>query len=618
MKRFLKILPVVLCISLNTLNTYAADAKHSDLPFEEYAYEHMEIDALDETITKIKDTLVISGEEKTVDKLITEMEDYNNALNRNIAIAYIYSDLDAADPYWDNEVSYNDALLAESSDRIYAAYHEIAVSPYADVLKKRIDTWEYILQYTPLTDEQKALLKEESRLMLLYDTLCVKEYKDPYGMTEEELFDAYMDKTISIEQYRKGYADIYTQKNSEWGEVFVELTDIRTQIAKSFGYDNYAEYAYKEIYGREYAPDDLSAFREDVKIYLVPLRDELYQMLYVGKEYQKLHQKSISADECLATLQKYCISEDMSESYRYMTDHHLYDISDDSKKTPGAYTIAIPGYNAPFLYHKSNGNILDMETLIHEFGHFNQLYHMDADSWYYNRKNTDLAEVHSQGLELLFLTYADEIYGKDADVMKLYVLYDLVNSCIEGVKEDDFQCRVYDYVSGPGNKSFTVSAANHLYGDVCSEYGGKVYCDDHYLSNLIPGGEDYSWIGIGHTFKAPMYYISYAVSAAAVFELLDKNDDRIQAYNELVRLGFTENFSKTMEVAGLNDPITTPRFEEYAKDIRGCVHPIQVRYQMKSKIPLIAFALAVIIILAIQHKKSLSPKNPKDPIHKMT
>lgn len=613
MKRFKKMLPVVLLfISLNTLNTYAADAGHSDLSFEEYAYEHMEIDALDETITKIKDALVISGEEETVDKLITEMEDYNNALNQNIAIAYIYSDLDAADPYWDGEVSYNDALFAESNDRIYAAYHEIAVSPYADVLKKRIDTndWEDILQYTPLTDKQKGLLKEENRLMLLYDTLCVKEYrtKEPmygmYAMTEEELLDAYKDKNISIEQYHEGYADIYTQKNSEWGEVFIELADIRTQIARSFGYDNYAEYAYKEIYGREYTPDDLTAFREDVKKYLVPLKDELYQMLYVdhAKEYQRLYREDISTDECLAVLERYCISEDMSESYRYMTDHHLYDISDDSKKTPGAYTIAIPGYNAPFLYHKSNGNILDMETLIHEFGHFNQLYHMDADSWYYNRKNTDLAEVHSQGLELLFLTYADEIYGKDADVMKLYILYDLVNSCIEGVKEDDFQCRVYDYVSG--DNAFTVSAANHLYGEVCSEYGGKVCCDDHYFGGLIPDGRDLSWIGIGHTFKAPMYYISYAVSAAAVFELFDKNDDRIQTYNELVKLGFTKSFSKTMETAGLNDPLVTPRFEEYAKDIRGYIYPIQVRDQIKNKIPLMAFALAVIIILAIQHKKS--------------
>ncbi len=51
----------------------------------------------------------------------------------------------------------------------------------------------------------------------------------------------------------------------------------------------------------------------------------------------------------------------------------------------------------------------DIFTVVHEFGHFNSVYHDDTPALYTNI-NMDVSEIHSQGLELLFYPYYEQMY----------------------------------------------------------------------------------------------------------------------------------------------------------------------------------------------------------------
>ena len=557
-------------------------AEHTDKNFEDYEYERMDVADFDAIIDGLADLTADPQNADQVLDVIIGMEDYYCQASRCYSIAHIHSDLVADDQYWDDEVMFWDELTTDIGDKIMTSYNVIATSPNADVLKERVDDedeWQDILDYQVMTQEQKDLSAKETELSLQYDILYNKEYSttvDGKSYTEEELEEVYDQGTIDRDAYMTGYADILTQKNEDRADLYLQMVDVRTKIARSYGYENFAEYAYDKRYGRDYTSAELKDYRDAVKDSIVPLQDELIMELY-GTHYNDLtemFEQEMSEQDCLDNLRKYLpeISSDMLPALDYMEEHHLYDISISDVKAPGGYTISITDYNAPFLYNCADGSIQDMETLIHEYGHYNQMYHMTADSWYYDKTDLDLAEIHSQGLELLFMDFADELYGDYAEVMKLYTLFNLTYATVEGCKEDAFQYAVY---SDPDN--LTAEKLNQIYYDCCTEYTdrfGAMFDETMAMAQqgYLPNNISYGWDSIPHTFQSPMYYISYSVSAAAVFELfdviLDDRDEGIESYLALVDAEFQQGFQDTLDTVGLNNPIQNPRFDLYADDIR--------------------------------------------------
>ncbi|MCR5210884.1 MAG: hypothetical protein K6C99_11790 [Lachnospiraceae bacterium] len=554
--------------------------KHSDLKFGEYEYKRLSQADFETIVDGLEDLASDSKNEDAVMDVITEMEDYYNELACNYSLANLYSNLYADDDQYDEEVEFYSDLLTNVSDLLMQNYQIVALSPCADRLEEHIDDaddWQDILDYEVMSEEEKDLKARETRLELDYDDLSLKEYTtDINGTTynEDELEEAIEDGSIEVMDYLNGLSDITTQKNEEKAELYLELVDIRTQIAKLNGYDNYVDYAYKEIYDRDYTYDDLSDYRQSVVDNMVPLGQELREMMTedMSEEYSAMISAEMTEEECLDKLSAHLpdISEDFMLSYNYMIDHDLIDISQSDSKAPGGFTTSITGYNAPFLYNCADGSISDMQTLIHEFGHYNEMYYQSEDTWYYDNTNLDLAEIHSQGMEMLFMDYADDIYGDNAEIMKLYNQFSMTYSAVQGVKEDEFQYLVY---SDPDN--LTVSDLNQLYYDVCEKYGDLENYNSYYIALYgagIPEGEILEWTEIPHTFQSPEYYISYSVSVAAVYELYDHilndRDEGIDIYMALVDAEFQDDFQETLENVGLNNPIETPRFDLYADDVR--------------------------------------------------
>ncbi len=555
---------------------------HSDKNFNDYEYIRMDEKDFDEIIDGLQDLADDPASADAVLDVIIAMEDYFSEMSANYSIARIYSDKVADDQYWDDEVKFYDELAHSVYDKLMQSYRTIATSTNSDVLHDRVDDeddWQEILDYVDMTQEQKDLAAKETELSLQYDILYNKEYTSTIGgkkYTKDELTEAMNNGQIQQNDYMTAYADILKQANEERGQLYLELVDIRTQIAKSYGYDNYAEYAYEESYDRDYSISDLDAYRQDIKDYLIPAQDQLtlQLFLYYSDQLQDAFKEPMSVQESLDIMYKYLpeISNDMLVSLDYMVDHDLYDLEVNDKKAPGGYTTQISGqYFAPFMYNCADGTYSDMRTVIHEFGHYNELYYMDHDSWYYGSTDLDIAEIHSQGLELLFMDYSDEIFGDYGEVMNLYTVYNLTYAAVEGAKEDYFQYLVYTNADG-----LTLDKVNELYYDCVMEYGGQygsLLSDSISLANAgyLDKNVSYDWVNIPHTFQSPMYYISYSVSVAAVLELFDRIlDDRdagIDMYLSLVDAEFQEPFQDTLATVGLNNPITNPRFDVYASDL---------------------------------------------------
>ena len=206
----------------------------------------------------------------------------------------------------------------------------------------------------------------------------------------------------------------------------------------------------------------------------------------------------------LATLQSVAadFSPNLYASLNYMLESELYDFSVNPKKMSGSFTTYISAYDAPFIFSQWGNDAESVHTVIHELGHFTNYYRNPSVGWSAG-DSLDLAEVDSQGLELLTTGYYDRFFGDLAPAAERELLIDAMYALLSGCMEDEFQQKAY------ANPDMTLSELNALYRALSREYG----FDELY------GYTGKEWVEISHTFQSPMYYISYAVSMVPSLEL---------------------------------------------------------------------------------------------------
>ena len=73
------------------------------------------------------------------------------------------------------------------------------------------------------------------------------------------------------------WAELYEQGSPQLDAQFDRRTELRQQMAKRAGFDSYTAMAYAMHHRLDYGPDDVRAFREQVKQHIVPLCARLFK-----------------------------------------------------------------------------------------------------------------------------------------------------------------------------------------------------------------------------------------------------------------------------------------------------------------------------------------------------
>jgi oligoendopeptidase F len=247
----------------------------------------------------------------------------------------------------------------------------------------------------------------------------------------------------------------------------------------------------------------------------------------------------------------------VSEAAGYMLRNHLYDFSTGVNKMSGSFTTYINTYRAPFMFSRWTGSYTDLTTILHELGHFTNYYHNPSAGWSAG-DSLDLAEIDSQGLELLMTPYFDQYYGTVAQQAVSSLLSDCLYALISGCMEDEFQQLIYQ------TPTMTLDELNSLYERLEQEYG--------LASKFGPTGLE--WVLIPHTFQTPMYYISYAVSMAAALELYEMalNGNQSQAreiYLAILNRPSFAAFREELQENGLSDVFDESTIQRLGEELSG-------------------------------------------------
>jgi M3 family oligoendopeptidase len=432
-------------------------------------------------------------------------------------------------------------------DKIFSSLNALYNSDYQDYIFDNFDEKliAAIANYRETDENYMDLINEESELVLEYESAadnCSVEYNGQTWTAD----DLYENPPMNASDYNAISNMIYSQKNKKLGDIYLKLIKVRNKIAKSFGYSNYAEYAYESRYIRDYSLDDIEKVYKEVKTSFPDLYNGLYKQLGLSLYSTGLANDTFNGTQVLDTIEPYMakVDKEIYDNFEYMRKYNLYDIDEMPNKMDCGFTVSLYSYGVPFIYNSPYGDYNDIRTMIHEFGHANVEYTNPSRAIYDDFGcSLDTLEIHSQGLEVLFTDYHDDIFGETkGKAFTDFTIYAMASSVVEGCMFDEFQRFAYE------NPDCTLEQLNTEFKTLCDEYSVEFNTDAAYTAD---------WTDVAHNFNSPMYYISYATSALSALDLwieaADDRDSAIDKYKSLIECGSNTPYMESIQSCGLRN-----------------------------------------------------------------
>lgn len=466
-----------------------------------------------------------------VEEIIEDSEIPNNSAKLEEDISVLLNDIDKAsealsyitlDYYCD---WYNEELEAEYDscyETLWVAY-ELAAYAFANCYTAE--------EYAPLFEQY--ILDEESVEYFTDNAMSIKRLIG-YSKVDYELMDEYLDEYYDV-VYNSSIND--SVKNNSSASVYMDILS---------AYDTDMFY---ESYNRDFTAEEIIALSKTVQEELLPVLESLEAALEELPYYDDVFDEPVKFDNPFETINEYAerLSPEIAGSAYNLVNDSLYLTTKGDDCYTGSFTIDLPLQNRALIYNYQYDDYYDMITAIHEFGHFHASK-FDTTPTYLMANNIDIAEIQSQGMEMIFMPLYDELYGQQADAMRMLKLCDMLDSVISGFIIGEFE---YTVLSNLENMSAE---------DIVQYY-------DTIMEDYAP---DSSLYYIPHIFEQPGYYISYGVSALAAFNIweasLTDNQKAVDMYESIAQLSCNSKayqFKSALQYCGFDNVLS----EEYIRDL---------------------------------------------------
>lgn len=358
--------------------------------------------------------------------------------------------------------------------------------------------------------------------------------------------------------------------NDDFIEYYSEFVSVANRIAiEGYGYSNYFDYAYKEIYYRDYTFSTISDSMQDLKRLYFTINELIRkQSLYLNSIMNDLPEETLNLIESISTnsvLTDANLLRIIGDYYQYIqsvNDTPLYNYDEflegilANKQylyTPRAQAYSHYVSDTAFMCLGS-GNYSNSMTFVHELGHtLDRLYQVknyDAPI-----ETPDICEYHSQTNEFFFTDYlskyVDSTAARFAELSNLSTnLYTIPIGCIMA----EFEYEVYK--ADAEGHPLKGDEFKQLFVRIANEFG----LDESKVSNYSRFKEYWRTI-VRHS---TCYYISYGFSLISSLKsyvkcLEEGIDSAIIDYNKVLMYRDIDRSrivyaNETYDYAGIGSP----------------------------------------------------------------
>lgn len=561
------------------------------MKFSEMLYKRPDINAyinrVNKLIEKVKNAKSYE-EQLSAHKEFTALSDKISSMS---TIAHIRNTMNTEDDFYDREKDFfdeNSPLIENSTAEFYRAF---VSSDYRKQLEEKLGK----LLFENAELELKAIdpviipdLQEENRLVSEYIKLIASAQLDFDGkklnLSQLRLYMESPDRKTRKDAYKKR-TEFFEENKVKLDDIYDKLVNVRTNMAKKLGFENYVELGYIRMGRNCYGPKEVSAFREQVKKHMVPLSKKLNE-----KQRERLGLKKLTfidsllyfkdgnpkpkgtPEEIFKAGQKMYdeLSSETSEFFRFMLENELLDCLSRKGKASGGYMTYIPDYKSPFIFANFNGTSGDIDVLTHEAGHaLNGYLAKNIEISEYRTATMETCEVHSMSMEFFTIPWMKMFFGDRVEEYKYMHLASAINFIPYGCAVDEFQHEVYM------NPDMTPNERKNLWKRIESEYQPDLdYEDDPFFGN---GGR---WQAQTHIYSAPFYYIDYCLAQTCALQFRNLMSEDYKAawekYLSFSKKAGTMTFTELLKTSKLRSPMDEGCVRDVCKGSEEAIEQIEI------------------------------------------
>ena len=540
--------------------------------FRDLKYTRPDLDKFTEIIKNARLRLMTAKTIEAADEALGEYEIAISSFDTQYALCQILHDLDTSNEFYNDEIEFFDEASARVQELSSALLSGLLTSPCAESLKAK---------YGPMifrkAKNQKEIISSEIIDDLTEESRLENEYSQKQSEAEIpfkkknlnlSLIQPYLQSTdrnvrreshIALDRY-------YMSRKETYDKIYDDLVNVRTAAAQKLGYSNFTELGYKRMERYDYTREDVAAFRDNIKKYIVPLTQQI----------RKLQQERLGVDRlmfhdlpCLfaegnptPVVSKETYEEAAGQFFRTMfgatpsffdvlSEHGYTDLLSRPVKSTGGYCMYLEDYCIPFIFMNGNGTFDDVATVVHEGGHaYAALQGAESSPFVECLSPTlETCEIHSTSMEYMSYPFMDIFYGKQAEQYCELHMTDGLLFLPYGCMVDEFQHIIYD------NPHMTPDERHEIWKMLEQTYQPFINYDENDTPFHALGG---AWMKKDHIFTTPFYYIDYCLSQICALELWDESrtdiKEALEKYNTLCQLGGSDTFLNLIKRSGLESP----------------------------------------------------------------
>ena len=407
-----------------------------------------------------------------------------------------------------------------------------------------------------------ALNVEAQHYGMIAGKMTVQVKGKEYTLQQAAKFLEDPDRNLREEVYRK-INERRLQDKNELNELFTKLLQKRQQVAINTGFENYRDYKFIEMGRFDYSKEDCFQFHEAVKLHVMPLVNQLYEIKKKRLGLDVLRPWDIEAEpEGIQPLRPFKTGEDLIEKtiacfddmrsffgdcLRKMKNMGHLDLESRKGKAPGGYNCPLAESGAPFIFMNAAGQLDDVTTMVHEGGHaIHSFLAHELELTGFKEYPMEIAEVASMAMELFSMDHWNVFFdskeelrrAKEQQLERVITIFPWIATI------DKFQHWIYE------NPNHTEEERAGNWMKILEEFSTPVIdyagLDEYRL---------YAWQRQLHLYEVPFYYIEYGIAQLGAIGLWQqyKQDPEtaIQHYMNALQLGGTRTLPELFKAAGL-------------------------------------------------------------------
>lgn len=350
--------------------------------------------------------------------------------------------------------------------------------------------------------------------------------------------------------------------------IWSKKMQLRQQIARNAGFDDYRAYRWRQLLRFDYTPADCRKLHEIVKQVIVPTASQMWEKrrrqlgvetlrpwdVWVNPRISEAPRSITDVDgllrQCADAFR--LIDPQLGDYFETMIREQLLDLEERPNKAPGGYELPLEVKHRPFIFGRVNSITDIMGLIFHEAGHAFHVFETIPLPYLHQRKEGaipfEFAEVASTSMEFIggmYLQQARLCTEQEAAQLRIQHLESLLMSDLPVlIKGDAFQHWIYDYpeeAKDPEN-------CRQKWAELTRFYQPDI--DWSGLETELSSG----WQGILHFYCDPFYFIEYAFASLGAFQVwnnyLRNPEAALRQYRSALALGATKTVPELYEAAG--------------------------------------------------------------------